>query len=274
VSFEDLVTALRSSVTQSRRGLDPASEAFAIQAFYEAYFSNYIEGTTFTVEEAKSLVYQNEVPPGRHADGHDVTGTFRIVSNFAEISQVAANATEFLDLLQSRHATLMAGRPDKKPGEFKQVPNQAGSTLFVDPTLVIGTLTEGYARVNEFDTAWERSVYVGFLIAEVHPFVDGNGRIARVMMNAELVRGGQSKIIVPTGFRNDYLTALRRLSRDSDPSVFKKSMRFLHDYTQQIDWSTHESAVDDLTATNAFQNESDAPRLTLLRPIERTVIGI
>jgi Fic/DOC family len=268
--FDDLVAALRSSATQSRRGLDPASNDFAIQAFYEAYFSNYIEGTTFTVEEARSLVYQDVVPPGRHADGHDVTGTFRIVSNFAEISQVATNANGFLELLRSRHEILMAGRPDKKPGEFKQIPNQAGSTRFVDPALVIGTLAEGFARLKELDSAWERSVYIGFLIAEVHPFVDSNGRMARVMMNAELVKGGQSKIVVPTGFRNDYLTALRRLSRDSDPSVFIKSMRFLHDYTQQIDWSTHDSAIDNLTATNAFQDESDAPRLTLLRPIERT----
>jgi len=40
-----------------------------------------------------------------------------------------------------------------------------------------------------------------FMISEVHPFNDGNGRIACVMMNAELVRADQSHIIIPTVFR-------------------------------------------------------------------------
>ncbi len=263
--FDVLAAALRSSAPQSRAGLDPTSEPFGIQAFYEAYFSNYIEGTTFTVDEAKALVFDEVVPAGRSADGHDVTGTFRIVSDVVEMRNVAADADEFLGLLLSRHAVLMGGRPEKDPGVFKRIANQAGNTLFVDPSLVEGTLREGFERLASLDTAWERAVYTGFLIAEVHPFVDGNGRMARVMMNSELVRAGQCKIIVPTGFRTDYLTSLRRLSRFDDPSVFIKSMRFLHDYTQQIDWTSHEAAVADLRATNAFEEESDSPRLTLLR---------
>jgi Fic/DOC family protein len=268
IHLDRLAVALRSSATQSRTGLSAGSAAYGVQAFYEAYFSNYIEGTTFTVDEAKALVYDKIVPAGRNADGHDVIGTFQIVSDYEEMSRVAQTPDEFLELLRTRHAVLMAGRTEKDPGSFKLVPNQAGNTLFVDPALVEGTLREGFTRLAALDSAWERAVYTGFFVAEVHPFVDGNGRMARVMMNAELVSGGQSKIIVPTGFRRDYLTSLRRLSRDDDPSVFVKSMRFLHDYTQQIDWSTDESAVADLRSTNAFEEEGDAPRVALLRPAD------
>ena len=50
-----------------------------------------------------------------------------------------------------------------------------------------------------------------------HPFTDGNRRISRIMMNAELVAADQSKIIIPTVFREDYLNALRRLTRRNDP---------------------------------------------------------
>ena len=268
VRLDALIATLRSSAPQSRPGLAPETAAYGVQAFYEAYFSNYIEGTTFTVDEARALVYEQIVPPGRHADGHDVVGTFSIISDAASLGEVAATAEEFLSLLMSRHAVLMGGRPDKHPGAFKLLPNQAGTTLFVDPGLVEGTLREGFVRLATLDTAWERAVYTSFLVADVHPFTDGNGRMSRVMMNAELVRGRQSKILVPTGFRNDYLTSLRRFSRFDDPSVYVKSMRFLHDYTQQIDWSTHESASGDLQSTNAFEEENDSPRLTLLRPIE------
>ena len=125
------------------------------------------------------------------------------------------------------------------------------------------------ARRADLDTAWERAVYTMFLIAEVHPFIDGNGRIARIMMNSELVTGGQCKIIVPTAFRSEYLSGLRRLSRDGDPSIFVKSMRFLHDYSAQVDWTDDATADADLRLTNAFEEEDDAPRLRLLRPSAR-----
>ena len=56
-----------------------------------------------------------------------------------------------------------------------------------------------------------------FMISEVHPFSDGNGRISRIMMNVELTAAGQSEIIIPTVFRTDYLSALRQLTRKDNP---------------------------------------------------------
>ena len=200
------------------------------------------------------------------ADSHDILGTYAIVADPQEMGRTADSPDQFLDLLQARHTTLMGGRP-ANAGAFKTLPNKAGMTLLVDPALVEGTLREGWRRLTDLDTAWERAVYTMFLVAEVHPFIDGNGRIARVMMNAELVASQQSKIIVPTGFRSDYLSALRRLSRDDNPSVYIKALRFLHDYTAQIDWTTHATAEADLSSTNAFEETDDAPRLRLLRPV-------
>ena len=50
-----------------------------------------------------------------------------------------------------------------------------------------------------------------FLIAEVHPFADGNGRCGRIMMNAELVAANQARVIIPTVYRNNYLSGLKAL---------------------------------------------------------------
>jgi hypothetical protein len=47
-----------------------------------------------------------------------------------------------------------------------------------------------------------RAVFILFLVAEVHPFADGNGRVARLMMNAEMVAGQRKPHIVPTIYRN------------------------------------------------------------------------
>lgn len=89
----------------------------------------------------------------------------------------------------------------------------------------------------------------------VSPVDDG---VARLMMNAELVASDQSKIIVPTAFRVSHLDALRRLSRHDDPSVLIKALRFLHDYTARIPWSSQEAARQALHATKAFDDDLDA----------------
>jgi Fic/DOC family len=48
---------------------------------------------------------------------------------------------------------------------------------------------------------FQRSVYMMFLVAETHPFADGNGGVARIAMNAELVANSQVRIIIPTVLR-------------------------------------------------------------------------
>ena len=67
--------------------------------FFEAYFSNYIEGTTFSVEEARRIAIDGEVPPERPADAHDVSATYRIVNDGSLMSERAAGADDFAELL-------------------------------------------------------------------------------------------------------------------------------------------------------------------------------
>ncbi|MGH3432761.1 MAG: Fic family protein, partial [Thermocrispum sp.] len=202
--FETLVTALRRAAPQSRPR-DPASTRSTYLPFFEAYFSNFIEGTEFEVDEAARIVFDHEIPPNRPADAHDITGTHRLVADPDEMRLTGADAAEFIALLRRRNATILEGRPHMRPGAFKQAANRAGATWFVSPDLVEGTLTAGFGLRDQLDTAWEKAVYIAFVVAEVHPFDDGNGRTARVMMNAELHAAGQGRIIVPTVFRQDYL---------------------------------------------------------------------
>ena len=131
---------------------------------------------------------------------------------------------ELTSLLRERHRTIMAGRPETQRGEFKVEENRAGLTVFVAPELVRGTLEEGFALYRSLESSFERAVYMTFLVSEVHPFADGNGRIARVMMNAELVAGGDERIIIPTVFHGDYLAALRALSRTGRPEPLVRVM--------------------------------------------------
>ena len=261
--LRQLADSLRQSAPQNRPVPDPRDPRYAHLPFFEAYFSNFIEGTEFELDEAVAIVYDGKQIPGRTDDSHDLLGTYKVVADLAEMTTLALTPEEFLQLLRSRHATIMGGRPDKRPGLFKEAANRAGDSLFVLPGLVAGTLRAGWEGLATLDTAFERAVYVMFLVSEVHPFDDGNGRLARVMMNTELVSGAQSRIIIPTVFRDDYLGGLRLLTRRGDPSVLIKALRYGHDYTARIDFSTLDRATEVLRATNAFNEPGGSERLRL-----------
>ena len=262
--LETLADALSRSAPQSRPVDTSDPERYRYLPFFEAYFSNFIEGTEFEVGEARQIVFDAMIPVDRPRDAHDVVGTYRVVSDENELSRTGQNSEEFLDLLRRRNAAIMEGRPDKRPGRFKEYANRAGASSFVEPDLVEGTLVEGFRLRQILDTAWERAVYVGFLVAEVHPFDDGNGRTARVMMNAELVAGGQNRIVIPTVFRGDYLDGLRLLTRQDDPSVLIKASRYAHDFTASIDFRDFDEAESQLRVANAFEEPESVRRLKVL----------
>ncbi len=232
--------------------------AFKNFAFFEAYFSNYIEGTIFELEEAKNIV-KTEIPAAnRDEDSHDVLGTYRIVSNLKEMGITPSTPEEFLKILQYRHQILLEARKSKKPGQFKNKNNKAGDTHFVDFNLVRGTLIRGFDYYRALNNPFAKAAYIMFMISEIHPFLDGNGRIARVMMNAELAKEKQTKIIIPTVYRDDYLGALRRLTRKKDPIVYVKMLQRAQEFSSTIKANDMNEAELHLEACNAFKEHDQA----------------
>lgn len=180
------------------------------------------------------------------------------------------DAAELERILRVMHQRVMAGRPEVQPGTFKTQANRAGSTEFVDPALVEGTLERGWERYEHLPAGFARAVFAMFLVAEVHPFLDGNGHVARAAANAELTAAGQQRVIVPTVYRDDYLQALRALSRNADPTPIVRVMDRAQEWTAEVDWSSLGSARRDLEATNALMqsHEADAAGLILRLPSE------
>jgi Fic/DOC family len=245
------------------------------QPFFESYFSNFIEGTEFTVEEAIAIAIDQVADQARPADSHDISGTYELLNSHELITESAATPAEFATLLKDRHAMIMGGRPEVRPGQFKERGNQAGATIFVRPELVAGTLSEGWRRLRNLASPFHRAVYICFIVAEVHPFDDGNGRLARAFMTSELVAAGQGRIIVPTISRNDYLAALRLLSRQDNPEMLPQVLQHLWRFTDRVDFTSLDQAMAQLTASNAFvdatEAEQDGIQLTMPR---RSALGL
>ena len=256
--FETLHGELRATAPYSRPAKQRPAQARSVLAFYEAYFSNFIEGTEFDVDEAADIVFNNVIPRDRPEDAHDVLGTWQIVSDPVEMAKVPRDPQMLLSLMQSRHALLMSARPDKQPGRFKSEANRAGSTLFVAPDQVEGTLARGFEYYDSLDTSFARAVFMMFLVSEVHPFVDGNGRIARIMMNAELVTAGEERIIIPTVYRSNYLTALKALSQSGQPAPIVRTLDFARKWVAAVPWTDLEATRRVLDGCHAFVDPTEA----------------
>ena len=211
-------------------------------AFYESYFSNHIEGTEFEIDEAEQIIFEKREVKNRHQDSHDVLSVFDVVHDYTEMSTVPDSAEELIQLLKQRHALIMHARPDKRPGELKEKTNKAGDTLFVLPEKVEGTLTQAFPLYQQLPPGISKALLMQFLIAECHPFDDGNGRLARIMMNAELVSVEQHKIIVPTVHRDSYLNGLRQATRSGRFRTLTKVFTDLQAYTSTIPWEEYGEA--------------------------------
>jgi len=257
-AFERLAGALADLAPAPLPTLPTDDGRRALLPFYEAYFSNYIEGTEFTLDEAAAIVFDGDVPDTRPADAHDILGTYQLTSSVEEMSRVANTGEQLLDLLRQRHAALMGGRPDSLPGQFKVRANRAGSTHFVAPDDVVGTLLHGFDTGKELIDPFARAVFLMFLVSEVHPFADGNGRIARIFMNSELVRGGQARIIIPTVYRENYLAALRAATHTAGDDALIAVLRFAQKWTARLDWTDRPTAEADLTRTHALREAREA----------------
>ncbi|MDR0306043.1 MAG: Fic family protein [Chitinispirillales bacterium] len=184
------------------------------------------------------------------------------------MKKIPGSFDEFMDLLTSRHKILMGGWPDKNPGRIKERSNQAGATVFVKPELVTGTFKKGFEIYKKLTAPFSKAVFMMFLVAEVHPFDDGNGRIGRIMMNAELASAGEQRIIIPIIYRNNYIAALKAVSHSAITNPLVRTLDFAQRYTGAVNWDNFDNTMETLTKTRAFidSNEADDAGLRLILP--------
>jgi hypothetical protein len=222
-------------------------------AFFESYFSNYIEGTEFEISEAEKIVFEKQIAENRPEDSHDVLAVYDLVHDYQEMLETPENASELIQLLQQRHERMMSQRPDKHPGRFKTKANKAGDTLFVLPKNLLGTITQGFEIYKELPRGMWRAIFIQFLITECHPFDDGNGRLSRIFLNAELNANDEYKLIVPTVHRDSYLNGLRQATREGRFRTLVKVLFQLQHYTASLNWIDYGEAREQLEEHQAHR---------------------
>jgi fido (protein-threonine AMPylation protein) len=90
-----------------------------------------------------------------------------------------------------------------------------------------------------------------FVVAEVHPFTEGNGRTARLAMNLFLTEAGLTRIIILTVYRDDFVSALKAMSTNSLPPLVRMLGRAAR-FSRWVNMTSNATASTGLRRSNAM----------------------
>jgi Fic family protein len=163
----------------------------------EAVVSSKIEGTQTQMDEA--LLPLEDISPERRDDWHEVQNYTQALNNAIESLKELPISSR---LIRKTHATLLQGvrGEHKQPGEFRYSQNWIGGATLSDAVFI----PPSHIHVNELmgdlenflhneDIAVPSLIRIGiahYQFETIHPFLDGNGRIGRLMIPLYLVSAG------------------------------------------------------------------------------------
>lgn len=228
-----------------------------LQAFFEVYFSNYIEGTEFTVAEAESIVFSEDlgcVPENRISDVLELIRAWQYATGPIGRSWSINDFDEFLAKVKQSHEELFRDQKLLRPGRFKVLPNVAGTSQFVAPDKVVATLKLGFELAQRLPAGVQRAVMLHHALIGVHLFVDGNGRTTRMVMNAHLTDSGECRIMVPIGHYVRYLDALEDTYVLRKPLASSQFLATMQKWTASVRWADLSETERQLEALGAMRD--------------------
>ena len=175
------------------------------------YNSNAIEGNTLTISETK-VVLEGMTVGGKTMREHlEVINHRDAITYLEEIVQQHERLTEWT--IKSIHRLVLKGIQDENAGVYRKENVLIGGASHRPPDHVaVQELMERFVeRVeNEWATIHpaERAARVHAEFVKIHPFIDGNGRTSRLLMNFELMKAGFPPAIIKAIDRARYYDAL------------------------------------------------------------------
>jgi cell filamentation protein, protein adenylyltransferase len=215
----------------------------------EAVASSRIEGT----EASLSEVLQAEVSDGSMQQGDNIAEVNRYLVANRRALHLLNELPITQRLVKPVHAALMEGvrGEDRLPGEFRRTPVWVGSpTDSPDTARYVPPLPE---EIPDLFTDWERFVnepnrlpvlircaLMHYQFETIHPFLDGNGRIGRLLIGLMLMK--EKRLTTPLLYISGYLETHRREYYDHLEAVREEGA--IQEYLQFFLTSVSRSAAD------------------------------
>ncbi len=182
------------------------------------YNTNAIEGNILTLRETRLVLEEGITVAGKplrdHLEARNHLQALRYVEDLSRAERV-----EEFDLLKLHHLVMM-GIWEARPGEYRREQVFIGGSGHVPPppSEVPGLMRRfvdwlnGAMNSDELHPIELAAVAHAYLTA-IHPFTDGNGRVARLLMNLLLLRRGYPLAIIRKERRRAYYMALEEADR-------------------------------------------------------------
>ena len=209
-----------------KEALDKIREALDIEYTYE---SNRIEGNTLTLQETALVVEEGLTISGKSMREHlEAINHQEAIAFIKELAQSEEPLTERI-ILQI-HALILRGIDRKNAGRYRTVPVLISGSRHVPPQpyLIEKQMEDFLFRFREMETQGIHPVdiaaYLHDELVRIHPFIDGNGRTSRLLMNLYLLRHGYVFIVLKGDAESKltYYQALEASHVDKNPIPFRQ----------------------------------------------------
>ncbi|MCI9539086.1 MAG: Fic family protein [Eubacterium sp.] len=220
-SYKQKISSARPLAKEELKSLD---DYFRIGFTYS---SNALEGNTLTISETKILLEDGITVGGRPLkDCYEAVGHGSAYDFMLELArQQDLSITE--DTIKKLHRLFYQKVDANQAGQYRSVQVYISGTEYIPPTP--GEVPQLMKHLtNQIHSSWatlhpiELAAMAHKQLVDIHPFIDGNGRTARLLMNLILVNAGYGVVSIPPIFRNDYINALSASRRLNDMEPFSK----------------------------------------------------
>lgn len=224
------VDALKEQLSSLRplpeEALKKIQDAFDIEYTYE---SNRIEGNTLTLQETALVVNEGVTISGKSMREH-----LEAINHAEAISYIKDIAKQDIEIsertIKEIHSLILHGIDRDNAGKYRTVPVMiSGSThMPPQPYLIEKQMEDFILRFKQMEAENVHPVliaaYLHDELVRIHPFIDGNGRTSRLLMNLYLLRHGY--VIITLKGSNDakvsYYMALEKSHTEHLPEEFQK----------------------------------------------------
>ncbi len=221
--IDDLRADWAAKKPENGTQLSKLNESFGVEYTYE---SNRIEGNTLTLQETYLVIHEGLTIGGKSMQEHlEAINHDEAIEFVVDLVKNNIEITEYR--LKQLHQLVLKGIDRKNAGVYRSVPVRIGGSSHIPPEpYMLGKLMEELFVFYETEKERMHPVLLAAEMHErlvtIHPFIDGNGRTARLLMNLILLRHGYAIAILKgnTDSRLAYYNALAAVQNDANTAPF------------------------------------------------------